>query len=57
MPLVVSWVSSGQFWVFLKHSTFLLVVSFSGNSSAAVPDFEMRFPLMATFVTLIISLC
>ena len=30
----------------------MLVVSFSRNCSVAVPDFEVRFPLMAKFVTL-----
>ena len=48
MPLVVSWVSFRQFW----ELTCLLLVSFSRNCSIAVPDFEVRFPLKTSFVTL-----
>ena len=36
----------------MRHSTGLLVVSFSRNCSVAVPDFELRFPLMTMFVNL-----
>ena len=34
------------------HSTCLLLVSFSRNCSVAVPNFEVRFPLMTSFVNL-----
>ena len=52
MPLVVSWVSFSQFWELLRHSTGLLLVSFSRTCSVEVLDFEVRFPLLTTFVTL-----
>ena len=52
MPLVFSWVSFRQFWGLLRHSTGLLVVSFSRNCSVAVLDFEVRFPFLTMFVTL-----
>ena len=52
MPLVVSWVSFRQFWELLRHSTCLLVVSISRNCSVVVPDFEVRFLFLMTFVTL-----
>ena len=45
-------VSIRQLWEVLRHSTGLLVVSFSRNCSVAVPDCEMRFLLMTSFVTL-----
>ena len=34
------------------HSTCLLLVSFSRKCSVVVPDFEVRFPLMTSFVNL-----
>ena len=52
MPLAVSWVSFSQFWELLRHSTCLLLVSFSRSCSVEVPDFEVRFPVLTTFVTL-----
>ena len=52
MPLVVSWVSFWKFWELLRHSTCLLLVSFSRNCSVAVPVFEVRFPLTTSFVNL-----
>ena len=52
MPLVVSRVSFWKFWEILRHSTSLLLVSFSRNTSVAVPDFDVRFPLMTSFVNL-----
>ena len=36
----------------LRHSTCLPLVSFSRKCSVAVPDFEVRFPLLTTFVNL-----
>ena len=52
MPLIVSWVSFWKFWELLRHSTCLLLVWFSRNCSVAIPDFEVSFPLVTSFVNL-----
>ena len=56
IPFCFSWVSLWLFWELLGHITGSLLVSFFRSWSAAVPDFEVRFVLMATFVS-IIFLC
>ena len=53
--VILSFVSRVWFWLFsefLRHSTRLLLVSFSRRYSVVVPDSEVRFLLRVTFVIL-----
>ena len=53
--VILSFVSMVWFWLFsefFRHSTRMLLVSFSRIYSVVVPDSEVRFLLMATFVIL-----